>query len=161
MPVLDRPSWEKFAKAVASGKTQRAAYKACGFKAKDADSAASDLDNNPKVKQRIKELTARVTDKAIERAALTKEWVLEGLRSNAEKALQVEGGSAVANRALELLGNHLGLFKEPEQKLPLRLEDLPPEVLANMLVEAEAAAALEREQAAAQGGDAPAPPKVN
>ena len=161
MPVLDRPSWEKFAKAVASGKTQRAAYKACGFKAKDVDSAASDLANNPKVKQRIKELTARVTDKAIERAALTKEWVLEGLRSNAEKALQVEGGSAVANRALELLGNHLGLFKEPEQKLPLRLEDLPPEVLANMLVEAEAAAALEREQAAAQGGDAPAPLKVN
>ncbi len=87
MPILDRPSWEKFAKAVATGKTQGAAYKACGFKVKDVDSAASDLANNPKVKQRIRELTARVTDKAIERAALTKEWVLEGLRSNAEKAL--------------------------------------------------------------------------
>jgi hypothetical protein len=158
MPVLDKPSWEKFAKAVATGKTQRAAYKLSGFRAKDVDSAASDLANNPKVKQRIRELTARVTDKAIERAALTKEWVLEGLRSNAEKALQVEGGSAVAYRALELLGNHLGLFKEPEQKLPLKLEDLPMETLANMLAEAEANAAREREAAAIQG---PAPPKVN
>ena len=113
------------------------------------------------LRSRIRELTSRVTAKAIERAALTKEWVLEGLRSNAEKALQVEGGSAVANRALELLGNHLGLFKEPEQKLPLRLEDLPPETLANMLAEAEARAATEAEAGAAQGGDAPAPPKVN
>jgi hypothetical protein len=162
MPALDRPSWEKFAKAVATGKTQRDAYKACGFRAKDVDSAASDLANNPKVKQRIKELTARVTDKAVERAAVTKEWVLEKLRDNAEEALKVKGGSAVANRALELLGKELGLFRDPVDKPPLKLEDLPPETLANMLAEAEAGAAREREQAAAaQGGDAPAPPKVN
>ena len=85
---------------------------------------------------------------------------MEKLRENAEEALQVKGGSAVANRALELLGNHLGLFKEPEQKLPMKLEDLPPETLANMLVEAEALAAKEPETAG-QAGDAPAPPKVN
>jgi hypothetical protein len=56
---------------------------------------------------RIKELTARVTDKAIERAALTKAWVIERLRENAEKALEAPHGSAVANRALELLGTEL------------------------------------------------------
>ena len=55
--------------------------------------------------------------------------MLETLRENAEEALQVKGGSAVANRALELLGNQLGLFKEPEQKLPVNLEDLPTETL--------------------------------
>jgi hypothetical protein len=160
MPVLDKPSWEKFAKAVATGKTQRAAYKLSGFRAKDADSAASDLAKNPKIKQRIRELMARVTDKAIERAALNKEWVLEGLRSNAEKALQVEGGSAVANRALELLGNHLGLFKEPERKFPLKLDDLPKETLENMLAEAEARIA-ELKPAAGDAGDGKALKTVN
>ncbi len=77
-------------------------------------------------------------------------WVWE----NAQRGAQVHGGSAVTNRALELLGNHLGLFKEPEQKLPVNLEDLPDEVLQRMLVQAEAAAAELPK-------DAPAPPKVN
>ena len=98
-----------------------------GFRAKDADSGASDLANNPKVKQRIRELAARVTNKAVERAALTKEWVLEGLRSNAEEALKVKGGSAVANRALELLGKELGMFKElccPSADQDLRISRL-------------------------------------
>lgn len=76
------------------------------------------------------------------------------MRENAEEALQVKGGSAVANRALELLGNHLGLFKDPEQRLPVNLEDLPPETLQRMLAQAEAAAAEPPK-------DAPVPPKVN
>ncbi len=112
-------------------------------------------------RKRIRELTARVTNKAVERSALTKEWVLEKLRENAEEALKVKGGSAVANRALELLGKELGLFRDPVDKPPLKLEDLPEEVLANMLAEAEANAAREREAAASQGGDVPAPPNVN
>ena len=161
MPVPDKPSWEKFAKAVATGKTQRAAYKSAGFKAKDADSAASDLANNPKIKQRIRELTARVTDKAVERAALTKEWVIEGLRSNAEKALRVEGGSAVANRALELLGKELGLFRDPVDKPPVKLEELPDEVLASMLEEARAEAAKDREARVSQAGEGTPPEIVN
>jgi hypothetical protein len=102
-----------------------------------------------------------VVERTAERVALTKEWVLEKLRENAEEALQVKGGSAVANRALELLGNHLGLFKEPEQKLPVNLEDLPPGTLERMLEQADAKAAQEAQAAADQGGDAPAPPKVN
>ncbi len=115
---------------------------------------------------RIKELKRRITnravDKAVEETAITKEIVMRKLWENAQRAEQVVGGSAVANRALELLGKELGLFRDPVDKPPVKLEDLPPETLANMLAEAEAGAALEREQAAAaQGGDAPAPPKVN
>ena len=42
-----------------------------------------------------------------------------------------------------------------------KLDDLPPETLQFMLEEAEAKAALEREQCAApEGGDAQAPPNV-
>ena len=53
------------------------------------------------------------------------------------------------------------MFRDPVDKPPLKLDELPPETLAKMLAEEETRAALEREQAAAQGGDAPAPPKVN
>jgi hypothetical protein len=89
--------------------------------------------------QRIKELTARVTDKAIERAALTKSWVLEKLRENAEKALKMPHGSSVANRALELLGTELGMFRNDGPVKPPRLEDLPSEDLERMLAESVAA----------------------
>ena len=65
----------------------------------------------------------------------------------------MRGGSAVTNRALELIGKELGMFRDPEDKPILKLEDLPPETLANMLAEAEALAATEPEAAAGQGGD--------
>jgi len=88
---------------------------------------------------RIKELTARVTDKAIERAALTKSWVIESLRANAEKAMKSPYGSSVANRALELLGTELGMFRNDGPPKPPRLEDLSSEDLERMLAESVAA----------------------
>lgn len=133
MPVLENPKWEKFAREVARGATQRAAYKACGYIAKDIDSAASDLANNPQVKARIEELSRRCTDKAIERAALTKSWVMEKLRENAEKALKLPHGSSVANRALELIGTELGMFRNDGPRKPLSLEDLSIEDLEKLL----------------------------
>jgi hypothetical protein len=59
------------------------------------------------------------------------------------------------------------MFRDPEDKPILKLEDLPPEVLANMLAEAEANAAeaeanaVREREAGAPAGGAPAPPKVN
>jgi hypothetical protein len=134
MPVLENPKWEKFAKEVARGKTQRVAYKSCGGNAKDADSAASDLAHNPKIKQRIKELTVRVTDKAIERAAITKEWVLRELLDNAEHA-KADGSWAARNRSLELVGKEIGMFGNQEPPKPPRLEDLSTEDLMRLLAQ--------------------------
>ena len=57
--------------------------------------------------------------KSIEQAAITKEWILDKLRENAEKGLALPGGSDVANRALELLGKELGMFQNPADK-PMR-----------------------------------------
>ena len=57
--------------------------------------------------------------KDVERTAITKEWILDKLRENAEKGLALPGGSAVANRALELLGKELGMFQDPADK-PMR-----------------------------------------
>ena len=87
---------------------------------------------------RIKELTARVTDKAIERAAPTKSWVLEKLRENAEKALEAPHGSAVANRALELVGTELGMFRNDGPPKPITLEDLSTEELSRLLTDPSA-----------------------
>jgi hypothetical protein len=71
---------------------------------------------------------------------VTKSWVLEKLRENAEKALEAPHGSAVANRALELLGTELGLFgDQPPPKPPQTLEDLPSQILEQILRESAAA----------------------
>ncbi len=118
------------------------------------------------LESRVQELKRRITNaamrKAVEETAITKEIVMRKLWENALRAEQAVGGSSVANRALELLGKELGLFRDPVDRLPVKLDELPPETLANMLAEAEARAAIEREEAeATQGRDAPAPPKVN
>ena len=87
---------------------------------------------------RIKELTARVTDKAIERAAITKEWVLRELLDNAELA-KADGSWAARNRSLELVGKEIGMFGDQEPAKPPRLEDLSSEDLERMLAESIAA----------------------
>ncbi len=95
---------------------------------------------------RIQELSRRITNaatrKATEEVAITKELILRELWENAQRGAQVHGGSAVTNRALELLGKELGLFREPEDELPVNLEDLPPETLDRMLAQAEAEQSL-------------------
>lgn len=165
MSVLRNLKHERFANHVAGGLSQAEAFKSAGFKAKHVDSAASKLAGKPQVTDRIKELTARIAKATVrrvaERVAITTEIIIQELWENAQSGKNVRGGSAVTNRALELIGKELGMFRDPVDKPPVKLEDLPPEVLANMLAEAETAAALERNQAAgAQRGNAPAPTKV-
>lgn len=67
---------------------------------------------------------AKSTEKLEEKAGVSVAWVMERLKSNAERAMQAEaivsrGGEtkgeyvysgAVANRALELLGKQIGMF---------------------------------------------------
>jgi hypothetical protein len=153
MPVLDNLKHERFANHIAAGMTQAEAYKCSGFNAKHVDSAACKLAGKAQVAARIEELKRRITNKAVTEAALTKELILRTLWENVQEARSVKGGSAVVNRGCELIGKELGMFRDPVDKPPVNLEDLPPETLQRMLEQAEAAAA--------QGGDAPAPPKVN
>ncbi len=133
MSALKNPRWEKFAREVASGKSQRAAYKACGGKALNPDSAASDLAQKTEIEGRIKELTRRATNKAMERAAISKGWVMESLRENAERAMKSPYGSSVANRALELIGTELGMFRSDGPPKRLTLEDLTADELRELL----------------------------
>lgn len=144
MPVLPELKRERFANHVAEGKTQREAYKLSGYNAKDVDSAASRIANDPQVAARIKELKRRITNRAVDRAvqetAITKELVLRTIWENVQEARSVKGGSSVVNRGCELLGKELGMFKDQIPAPPVNLEDLPAETLERMLAQAEAAA---------------------
>ena len=76
--------------------------------------------------QEREQIDAEGTKIAIERTAIDKEWVIERLRENVERAMQARPvidragnptgsyvyNGAAANRALELLGKELGMFIE-------------------------------------------------
>lgn len=122
MPVLGNQRHELFAQAVAKGASATAAYREAGYEASGhaAESNASRLLRKAEVAGRVAELQGRAAEKAV----LTRQWVLERLVENANRAMQAtavkdaDGGStgeyryegSVANRALELLGKELGMF---------------------------------------------------
>lgn len=131
MPVLDNAKHERFAQEIASGKTATDAYVCAGYSGAGASVSASRLLKNAAVANRVAELLAerehihaQATADAIERTALTKEWVIETLMENVRRAMQAtpvrgEDGEergeytyqgSVANRSLELLGKELGMF---------------------------------------------------
>lgn len=129
MKPLTNAKHEAFAQALASGKTQIEAHALAGFKPHrgNASSLAQDKSIVERVHYLLNErerITAQSTAKAIERTALTKEWVIQQLQLNAERASTAEPvrdhegnptgeytyQGAVVNRALELLGKELGMF---------------------------------------------------
>jgi hypothetical protein len=120
MPVLKNPKHERFAQEVASGKTQVEAYEIAGYKPNDGN--AAQLAKRPEISARVAEINGIAADKV----AIDKSWVLERLITNSERAMQVievldkDGNGTgefryegnVANKALELIGKELGMFKE-------------------------------------------------
>lgn len=129
MPTLKNPRHERFAQELAAGKTQGDAYQVAGFKPHRGNAHA--LVQQQHISDRVAELLsarqaaeAKATEIAIERAAVSKEWIIEKLRENVERSMQAiavfdrdgeptgeyryDGG--VANRALELLGKEHGMF---------------------------------------------------
>ena len=120
MPILENPRHERFAQALAAGKTADEAYATAGFKPNRGN--ASTLKANQSILDRVTELQGRVAEGVV----LTRQWVIERLIENAERALQSrpvmdsegkETGEyryegSVANRALELLGKEQGMFVE-------------------------------------------------
>jgi phage terminase small subunit len=70
-------------------------------------------------------LRGKVTERAVEKAAISKAWVIEKLVENVDRAMQAEPvrrsdgeevpgayvyNGSVANKALELIGKELGMF---------------------------------------------------
>lgn len=131
MPALLNTRYEAVARALADGKNKKQAILEAGFKYSPSNAAR--IVRHPQVSGRTNELLqerhateVRANQMAAKKLSLSKEWVIERLMFNAERALrgkpvldkdgnhtgQFSGkiDGAVANRALELLGQHLGMF---------------------------------------------------
>jgi phage terminase small subunit len=120
MPVLKNARWERFAQELAQGKTADEAYQLAGYAENRGN--ATRLKANESVAARVAELTERAADRAV----VDKAWVLERLRQNAETCMTMDfvrgpdgqptpavtHNPAAANKALELLGKELGMFKD-------------------------------------------------
>lgn len=124
MPAIPDPKLELYARFVAEGKSHRDAAIAAGYSEKSASAIGSRLAKKANVSQRISELQSAAATLSIQRSVLNKDWVIEKLKENIERAMQAipvkdQTGAAtgeyrydgaVANKGLELLGKHLGLF---------------------------------------------------
>ena len=73
MPILNHPRRERYAQALAAGKSASEAYVEAGYK-KDRRNA-SRLTANDDIRARVAELQSRAADGAV----LNKQWVIEGL----------------------------------------------------------------------------------
>jgi phage terminase small subunit len=138
MPSLKDPKLELFARFVAEGKSHKEAAIAAGYSEKSAGQIGSRLAKKENISARIAELQEVAAQLSIQKLVLSKDWVLEKLKENVERALQAipvldSQGQAtgeyryegnVANKALELLGKHVGLFegKQTEEAKPNKIE---------------------------------------
>jgi hypothetical protein len=155
MPPLDNAKHERFAQALAAGKTAVGAYEAAGYRRNRGH--ASTLRKNPKLLKRVDEILetrgqiqGRGTLAAMERVRLTKTAVMEMLLDDRELARK-NGQSSAAIRAAELIGIELGMFvnrSDNKHSFEKRFSQLPPEeqraVAADVLTRAREA--IERQK---------------
>ena len=118
LPLLNNPSYERFAQLVATGQSPAQAYTAVGYQEKTAYTCGPRLLKRVEVRARVDELRQTVARSAVDAVALTRQYVLSELMDNALKAKENQQFSA-SNRALELLGKELGLFVDRSELGPI------------------------------------------
>lgn len=126
--IDDDSRYDAFARLKARGYSNRSAYMNAGFQRYEYDPA--DLVREPEIKQRISEyLDQQEAESAPEDMSnmdlpsmynLTAEWVIGKLMSNAQLAMD-NGAHAAANKSLEMLGQHIGLFGGNQGKDPKKV----------------------------------------
>ena len=154
--MLKNAKHEHFAQLVAGGKTPPVAYVTAGYSEAGAAQSANRLLKNADVALRIAQLRKAVEEpareRAIEKAAVDKAWVLSQLievvkmAKQAEPVRDAEGNPigeyrqnlAAANKSLELLGKELGMFVDRSEVRTGPLDDASTEVLLQMRRELEA-----------------------
>lgn len=140
--MLTNPKWEAFAVAYAEhGNGTRAAIDAGYSEGSNKNSAAQRgvwLLKKQEVKARIDQIREGIRRKALASSSISRTWILEKMKENAEIALE-RGDRAAANRALELLGREYGLFTEKKVILAGPLEALDARQLQRLLALAQAA----------------------
>ena len=156
MAVLTNARHEHFAQLVAGGKTPPAAYVLAGYSEAGAAQSANRLLKNADVLLRVEELRKSVEEpareRAIEKAAVDKAWVLSELievvkmAKAAEPVLDNDGNPigeykqnlGAANKALELVGKELGMFVDRKEIRTGALEEADTETLLEMRRQIEA-----------------------
>lgn len=130
-----------FVLGVVEGKPDYQAYMAAyGVGDKVAMANAPRSLGTARIQAALTELRAKVIDKVIEETSVDKAWVMKRLVQNVERAMQREAvtesdgrvvqykyAGSVANKALELIGTELGMFKVRIQDIPW--DELEPEDL--------------------------------
>jgi phage terminase small subunit len=132
--ILKNARHEHFATLVANGTSGTEAAKVAGYSEVCAHVTGCRLIKNAKVAARIEELRSRKAAQVTSSAGISKAWVIEKLRENAEKGME-EGQRVPAIRALELIGKELGMFVEQKKIQIGRLSEATPEQLLQLLTE--------------------------
>lgn len=90
-----------------------AAYLRAGYKCSEASARvnASKLLTNPNIASEISDRVSKRQQKIQENTEISVEWVLKELADNHSKAKAI-GDIGPSNKALELIGKHLGMFKD-------------------------------------------------
>ncbi len=147
MPKISNKRYELFAVGLADGKPAKIAYaEAFGCSPGAASVNASRLLQHElhglTIRARVSELREQrqkqedmAVEKAVEKAAISRGWVLQELRENADRAKK-RGQGAVVNRALELIGREIGMFGDAPPK-KIGLDDLNLEALEALAAELE------------------------
>lgn len=135
MTALKNQRWEAFAVGLAKGLTGDQAYQDAGYQENRGNAAR--LKANESVRARVAELSQDIARKA----TVDQAWVVDTLVENVNRAMQAEAvrdhegnptgeyryEGSVANRGLELVGKHLGMFVD---KAELTIKgDLPDRLL--------------------------------
>lgn len=156
---LDNAKHEHFCQLVSNGESATVAYELAGYSAQGAAASASRLLKKAEICERLAFLRslkekqhAEVVSAVVEKAGLTKEWIISQLMENvamakaAEPVLDSEGKPTgeykqnlpAANKALELLGSEIGMFiKKAEVGKPGEFQDLADDELDRQIAEAE------------------------
>lgn len=114
-----------------------AAAKRAGYSARTAESQGARLLGNVKVAAVIAKAQAAVS----ERTEITQDWVIARLKDNHDRAMSAEPvldregnpigeytyNGAVANKSLELIGKHIGMWKD---KLDVNVKGPPFKIYA-------------------------------
>lgn len=134
MPALHNVKWEMFCRHLAMGKNLTQAYIAAGYEnTTSCGSAASILSKRPEIKARMQELIderiaggsgtsptqvaafKEVQQRAAIDGVIDPLWVVEQLIENVKLSREA-GQFAASNKALEMLGKEVGLFREENAK---------------------------------------------
>lgn len=126
---LKNSKHEHFAQLVSKGEKASRAYVTAGYSKAGAEQSANRLLKNADIQTRIAQLRAAIEqpsrERAIEKAAVDKAWVLHSLTQIVKMGMAVEpvrddegnelgelkaANLPAANKALELVGKELGMF---------------------------------------------------